>query len=372
MRPCWLAVTLGLLATALLIYTTDMVSPQVEPMDVCHDFESMDVDDPPLNFDNEGEQPLPFPGEIVNGNYGSAVTRSKLQEWCKSFGIPHSGNMKTMQERLIKFSGNSDAWDRTIPGARRAHLNAKYGASSKPTKTKKRSTKRAEEMFSRSAMAAPITHLLPTETENDQSKQTAHDREQVLSWARKIVESHPYVPLAARKLAVEKALAKRMAGGDLALQENLKLTNARVKELNLRLSHMSAGTDHGISDFIAVSMTATPSSTSPLPFEQITAPNKEPVQLHPATNSVSQISTSAPTSSSAPTRTIILGDGTELMFTEADVGSPPLTGFADDVAGLNRMWDDTTPNWGGTSALEIKGHPIPIVYWKDVYINSNR
>jgi hypothetical protein len=137
--------------------------------------------------------------------------------------------------------------------------------------------------------------------------------------ARKIVESHPYVPLAARKLAAEKALAKRMvralvsqltflsnqpqAGGDLALQENLKLTNARVKELNHRLSHMSAGTDHGISDFIAASMTATPSSTPPLPFEQITAPNEEPVQLHPATNSVSQISTSALTSSSAPIRT---------------------------------------------------------------------
>jgi hypothetical protein len=162
------------------------------------------------------------------------------------------------------------------------------------------------------------------------------------------------------------------AGGDLALQENLKLTNARVEELNHRLSHMSAGTDHGISDFIAIPMTATPPSTPPLLSEQITAPNEQPVQLHPATHPVSQISTSAPTSSSAPTRTIILGDGTELTFTEADVGSPPLTGFADDVAGLNRMWDDTTPNWGGTSVLEIKGHPIPIVYWKDVYINSNR
>ncbi|EDR14422.1 uncharacterized protein LACBIDRAFT_304954 [Laccaria bicolor S238N-H82] len=35
------------------------------------------------------------------------------------------------------------------------------------------------------------------------------------------------------------------------------------------------------------------------------------------------------------------------------------------------MWDDTTPNWGGTSVLEIKGHPIPIVYWKDICMNSN-
>ena len=198
------------------------------------------------------------------------------------------------------------------------------------------------------------------------------------------MESHPYVPMAARKLAAEKALAKRMvrdllsqltifsnllqAGGDLALQENLKLTNARVEELNHRLSHMSAGT---ASECIAIPVTATLPSAPSLLSEQVTAPNELPIQLHSAA-SVSQITTSAATSSSAPTRTIILGDGTELTFTEADVGSPPLTGFADDVAGLNRMWDDTTPNWGGTSVLEIKGHPIPIVYWKDVYMNSNR
>ena len=34
-------------------------------------------------------------------------------------------------------------------------------------------------------MAAPITHLLPTETESGQSKQTAHEREHVLSWVRR-------------------------------------------------------------------------------------------------------------------------------------------------------------------------------------------
>ena len=71
---------------------------------------------------------------------------------------------------------------RTIPGAQRAHLNARYRASLKPTKTKKRSIKRAEEMFSRSAMAAPIIHLLPMEIKNGQSKQTVRKWEQVLSW----------------------------------------------------------------------------------------------------------------------------------------------------------------------------------------------
>ncbi|KAG2755632.1 hypothetical protein P692DRAFT_201701187 [Suillus brevipes Sb2] len=31
------------------------------------------------------------------------------------------------------------------------------------------------------------------------------------------------------------------------------------------------------------------------------------------------------------------------------------------------MWDDTSPHWGGESVLTIKGHPIPIVYWPDIY-----
>lgn len=38
---------------------------------------------------------------------------------------------------------------------------------------------------------------------------------------------------------------------------------------------------------------------------------------------------------------------------EADVGSQPLTGFANDVADLDRVWGDTTPNWGGMLVLEI-------------------
>ena len=66
-RPCWLAVTFGLLAAALLVHGIDMALPQVEGMDVDQNIDSMDVDDPPLNSNDEGEQRLPFPGEIVNG-----------------------------------------------------------------------------------------------------------------------------------------------------------------------------------------------------------------------------------------------------------------------------------------------------------------
>ncbi|KAF8835019.1 hypothetical protein BDN67DRAFT_913749 [Paxillus ammoniavirescens] len=31
------------------------------------------------------------------------------------------------------------------------------------------------------------------------------------------------------------------------------------------------------------------------------------------------------------------------------------------------MWDDSSPDWQGHSVLSIKGHPITIKYWPDVY-----
>jgi len=31
------------------------------------------------------------------------------------------------------------------------------------------------------------------------------------------------------------------------------------------------------------------------------------------------------------------------------------------------MWDDTSIHWGGDSALHIKGVPVAIVYWNEVY-----
>ena len=97
------------------------------------------------------------------------------------------------------------------------------------------------------------------------------------SQVRKFVESHPYAPMAAQKLAAEKSLTKRMvhdlfsqltfisnplqAGGDLVLQENLKLNNTCIKKLNHHLSHMSAST---ASDCIAIPLMATPPSAPSL------------------------------------------------------------------------------------------------------------
>jgi hypothetical protein len=72
-----------------------------------------------------------------------------------------------------------------------------------------------------------------------------------------------------------------------------------------------------------------------------------------------------------PTRTITLAGGICVVFTENDVPRPPSASFARDVKKdfptLNGMWDDHTDHWAGVSFLNIRGQPIPLVYWKAVY-----
>jgi hypothetical protein len=71
------------------------------------------------------------------------------------------------------------------------------------------------------------------------------------------------------------------------------------------------------------------------------------------------------------TRSITLAGGVRIVFTEDDVPRPPSVSFGRDVKKdfptLNGMWDDHTEHWAGVSFLNIRGHPIPIVYWKTVY-----
>ena len=70
------------------------------------------------------------------------------------------------------------------------------------------------------------------------------------------------------------------------------------------------------------------------------------------------------------TWSITFANGTCLEFHAGDVKPPPAVSFADNLGLLNEMWDDMPGHWGGRFALNIKGVPIPIVYWKEVYARS--
>jgi hypothetical protein len=64
---------------------------------------------------------------------------------------------------------------------------------------------------------------------------------------------------------------------------------------------------------------------------------------------------------------LVLGNGMALQILGDDILNPPAVSFADDIPRLNSMWDDTTPHWCGKSPLVVGGHPIPVLYWPELY-----
>ena len=71
-----------------------------------------------------------------------------------------------------------------------------------------------------------------------------------------------------------------------------------------------------------------------------------------------------------PTCTITLAGQFKLSFIETDLPHAPSISFADNLATLNSMWDDTSSYWKGHSALIIKNFPVVIMYWKQVYTSK--
>ena len=73
------------------------------------------------------------------------------------------------------------------------------------------------------------------------------------------------------------------------------------------------------------------------------------------------------TGNSGGLRHLKLGDKTVVSFTVDSIPDPVAVSFVHNIPRLNSMWDDTSHHWGQESVLTIKGHPIPIVYWPDIY-----
>jgi hypothetical protein len=118
------------------------------------------------------------------------------------------------------------------------------------------------------------------------------------------------------------------------------------------------------------------------PPGQLACSSTHPASVSPALSTIdspchqlddsASFTTTTSTLGSKPTttRSIMFTNGTRLQFCADDVRPPPAISFADDLRLLNKMWDDNPTYWGGNSVLNIKGVPIPIVYWKEVYARS--
>jgi hypothetical protein len=319
----------------------------------------MDVDD------SDGQSELPFPGEMVDGEqtvqyFNIKKTRAVLEQLCVGFGLSKVGNKGVLTARLRAFSSDRDAWKRAAPTTRRMHRGPKAGKITKQS-SKKKSSLRADEIFKNGTATTNggLAHL-PARLPMQVAMTTPTQSENILSWAKTTSVEHPYMSKEGRLEAGRTRLriAKERTLGSSHMSP-ICLTDAQVGQLATSLSNLANGEAPSrlLSDV---------SPQTPIPFRTINRPPHQPV-LNSAPSATNASSTS---NSKMKTRSITFADGSWLEFHADDVRPPPAISFADDLRLLNAMWDDTPGQWGGHSALNIKGVPVPIVYWKDVYARS--
>jgi hypothetical protein len=73
-----------------------------------------------------------------------------------------------------------------------------------------------------------------------------------------------------------------------------------------------------------------------------------------------------PSASSHQKYTLRLAN-TIIEYSARDIPDPPALSFVQDLARLDRQWDDKSPQWDDTSHLRILGHRIALVYWPQIY-----
>ena len=152
-----------------------------------------------------------------------------------------------------------------------------------------------------------------------------------------------------------------------SLKEGIDTAKAMLGEI---LAHLPAARASSTASFSLDSF-GTVSACAP-PLAQPFVSDPTPAKVTPLT-----VAESLPLPVQAPplqsTRSITLKHtGITVTFTEADVVDPPALRFAVDIPHLNQMWDDDPIHWRGDSPLIIKGVPIPLVYWKQVYYSKGR
>ena len=195
--------------------------------------------------------------------------------------------------------------------------------------------------------------------------------------ASTFLSAHPYVSkedwLQARRARLRRVPAQQQQ--DLLIQQVKYLCSIDFWKLVLNICEQTTSSTYTCPlnhtntwlNQVAVSLTVLPSllniqppipSINTIPHQCMLLPNPIPLSKNPVPSS----------SPNSKMRTIILGDGKCIKFMADDVGPALAISFVNDLPQLNRMWDDTSEFWDGHLVLIIKGVPIPIVYWKEVYV----
>jgi len=114
----------------------------------------------------------------------------------------------------------------------------------------------------------------------------------------------------------------------------------------------------------------TPLIVATYPYGSLPPPQFDSTSPVPAVSVCAESPGDTRVDQEATQRSVTLRNGRKVLFLERDIPAPPAVSFASDLALLNGMWDEKAPDWCGWSYLVIKGVPIPISYWREVYSRS--
>ncbi|KAF9054403.1 hypothetical protein BJ165DRAFT_1522942 [Panaeolus papilionaceus] len=351
--------------------------------------------------DTSLDKNLPLPS--FAGNTGiqyvdiTGAKKEQLLQWCRSLKLHVSGNKEALKSRLRYHSQEKlgDAWTNlTHPNAQRMHRGPRDGGISKAkTGSKKRVNTvdlRHQIIFGKPAVQPTPSHAKVSDHIEDRP-QSMEEHTQLLSWADRIVEKSPYIPKHERDRLREEAtrcnnsvkLVPHIETEIISMRKDLQSLVVRSASAGVH-SEPNVSTRHN-----SPGASTSPSSAFPLPLSPSQSPASHPgtSPLPPPSSSLSSVhfvSHSALPLASPPhlllpssgtanndnrfVRPIQIGANISLTLGEDDIPDPPPLSFTnEEIDKLNGMWDDTPPYWRGTSPLIVKGHRVPIKYWRNLY-----
>ncbi|KAF9075774.1 hypothetical protein BDP27DRAFT_1414946 [Rhodocollybia butyracea] len=371
-----------------------------------------------------------------------SMKRPELVALCREFSLGVVGKMADFKEKLTGFSENVIRWRTCKACSLRVH-EGKIVKNSSPKKEKasapvKKAKKLKLSMIRRNELMGTVLDAsgVPQHFAAERSKdmRTLEEKNNLLRWAKKFYESHPYVPPSEvrRRLKMEAKAAEAKKTDSAAISEYLRFTKEGITGLTSMVGALLQRVD---SNAAAFSLPSTPGSSmeinsslpapglppmhlasSPKPTTHCTT--AQPMDLNPVPPSMSPThSTTHPATSPMPpcsskpahhtmplsthpassdvanptagdegdcngknndgnlkTYTIFLAQCRPLSFNYSDI--PDLTqqlSFANDIPCLDCIWDDEGANWNAEECRKISsinGIAVALRYWREIYSNK--
>ncbi|KAF9067475.1 hypothetical protein BDP27DRAFT_1364917 [Rhodocollybia butyracea] len=358
---------------------------------------------------------IQLPGRMEDGTF-------YISYYNIEFSLGVVGKMADFKEKLTGFSENVIRWRTLIPGARRAHRGVREGRivkNSSPKKEKasapvKKAKKLKLSMIRRNELMGTVLDAsgVPQRFAAEHSKdmRTLEEKNNLLRWAKKFYESHPYVPPSEvrRRLKMEAEAAEAKKTDSAAISEYLRFTKEGITGLTSMVGALLQRVD---SNAAAFSLPSTPDGSAESLIilgssmeinSSLPAPGLPPMHLasspkpttHCTTAQPMDLNPVPPTSSdvanptagdecncdgknddgNSKTYTIFLAQRRPLSFNYSDI--PDLTqqlSFANDIPRLDRIWDDEGANWNAEECRKISsinGIAVALRYWREIYSNK--